>query len=111
VARNHQSVNWEEYFFKIREVCPWSIAAWHKGLVDIVNSKQILPLGNYKVRIYTLDLSKRRLKKLCKLRDQGDCEWLWSHPEYGAYATPLPCLIQQNRQELTTIRSKLNANT
>jgi len=85
--------------------------AWHKGKVDIVKTKRILPLGDYRARIYIFNLSKRRLKKLCKLRDQGECEWLWSHPEYGAYATPLPCLIQQNRQELTAIRSKLNASS
>ena len=110
-VKNHQSVNWDEYFLKIQEVCPWSMIAWHKGKVDIVKSKQILPLGDYRARIYILDLSKRRLKKLCKLRDQGECEWLWSHPEYGAYATPLPCLIQQSRRELTAIRSKNNAHT
>jgi hypothetical protein len=109
VARSHQSVNWTEYFLKIEEVCPWSLIAWNKGKIDIVKTKKIIPLGDYRARIYIFDLSRRRLKKLCKQRDLGECEWLWSHPEYGSYGTPLPCLIQQSRHLLTQIRTK-NAN-
>jgi hypothetical protein len=111
VVRNHQSVNWDNYFFKIKEVCPWSLVAWHKGKIDIVQTKEILPLGDYRARIYVFDLTRRRLKKLCKQRDQGEYEWLWSHPAYGKNGTPFACLIQQNRQELNQIRSKINAHT
>lgn len=111
MVKNHQSVNWEEYFYKIKEACPWSYIAWHKNKIDIVKTHAILPLGEYRARIYIFDLNRRRLKKLCKLRDQGEYEWLWSTPRYGVNGTPLPCLIQQNRQELTTIRNKQNANT
>ena len=111
MAKSHQSVNWEEYFFKIREVCPWSYAAWQKNKIDIVKTTTIIPLGEYSARVYVFNLTRRRLKKLCKQRDQGEYEWLWSTPKYGTRGTPLPCLIQQNRQELTKIRSKFNANT
>lgn len=107
---NHQSVDWGAYFYAIREVCPWSYMAWHKNKIDIVKTRDILPLGDYRARIYIFDLSRRRLKKLCKQRDQGEYEWLWSTPSYGLNGTPLPCLIQQNRRELNTIRSK-HANT
>ena len=84
--------------------------AWHKNKIDIVKTKAILPLGDYRARIYIFDLTRRRLKKLCKQRDQGEYEWLWSTPNYGPNGTPLPCLIQQNRQELNSLRSK-HANT
>jgi hypothetical protein len=106
VAKSHQSVNWDLYFLKIQEVCPWSMIAWHKGKIDIVKTKTILPLGDYRARIYIFNLSRRRLKKLCKQRDQGECEWLWSHPTYGDNGTPLPCLIQQSRHTLTQLRNK-----
>ena len=110
MVKSHQSVNWDQYFFNIKEACPWSYMAWHKNKIDIVKTNAVLPLGDYRARIYIFDLTRRRLKKLCKQRDSGEYEWLWSTPHYGANGTPLPCLIQQNRQELTTIRSK-NANT
>jgi hypothetical protein len=85
-------------------MCPWSLAAWNQGQIDIVTTRVIRPLGDFQARIYILDLSKRRLKKLCVLRDHGEDEWLWSHPEYGAYAAPVPCLIQQDRATLTRLR-------
>jgi hypothetical protein len=108
VVRNHQSVNWTNYFFKIKEACPWSLIAWQKGKIDIVRTKQILPLGDYRARIYVFDLTRRRLKKLCRQRDQGVYEWLWSEPRYGSNGAPVACLIQQNRQELNTIRARIN---
>ena len=108
VVRNHQSVNWANYFFKIKEACPWSLIAWQKGKIDIVRTKQILPLGDYRARIYVFDLTRRRLKKLCRQRDQGVYEWLWSEPRYGSNGAPVACLIQQNRQELNTIRARIN---
>jgi hypothetical protein len=37
-----------------------------------------------------------------------ECEWLWSYPGYGDYATPVSVLIQQNRRELNQLRSNLN---
>lgn len=111
-VKNHQSVDWEAYFFKIKEVCPWSYMAWHKQKIDIVRTKNVIPLDTYRARIYVFpNLTRRRLKKLCRQRDHGEYEWLWSTPSYGAMATPVACLIQQNRQELNQIRSKINAHT
>jgi len=106
-CQSQKSVNWAEYFYRIRQDCPWSYAAWQKDLIDIVQTKEILPLGKYKARVYIFDLNKRKLKKLCKSRDEGEYEWLWSVPGYGINGTPKPCLIQQSRRELTEIRSKL----
>lgn len=107
VVRNHPSVDWALYFLKIKPVCPWSWAAWQQGQIEIVYTRPVRPLGAYAARVYVIDISKRRLKRLAVLRDHGEDEWLWSHPEYGPYATPVPCLIQQDRERLNTIRKQL----
>jgi hypothetical protein len=108
-ARSHQSVNWADYFYKIRQQCPWSYAAWQRG--QILLRRQGLPqdLGEYQAIVYVSSLNRRRLKKLCaKLNTSKEYEWLWSHPGYGPYATPVPCLIQQNRRVLDEIRAKIS---
>ena len=105
-AKSHQSVDWLAYFASINSVCPWSLPAWSSNRIDIVQvRRRIIPLGMFMARVYVLDLSRRRLKKLCAERDHGEDEWLWAHPEYGAFAPPVPCLIQQNRALLTRLRT------
>lgn len=106
-AKSRPSDKWREYFDSIQPVCPWSGRAYSRGLIDIVKSRQILPLGHFEARVYILDLSRRRLKKLCKQRDHGEYEWLWSTPNYGVNGAPVNCLIQQPRARLTQLRKKL----
>ncbi len=106
-AKSRPSDKWQAYFDRIQPVCPWSGSAYGRGRIDIVRSRQILPLGTFEARVYILDLSRRRLKKLCQLRDHGDDEWLWSTPDYGPNGAPEPCLIQQSRARLTDLRRKL----
>jgi hypothetical protein len=111
VVKNHPSVDWTEYFARIRAVCPWSGAAWRADEIDIVRTRKILPLAPYRARIYIMPLSRRRLKKLAASRDHGPDEWLWSHPSYGANGAPLPCLIQQDRAELERLRGLVRSQT
>ena len=107
-ARSHQSVDWADYFYKIRQQCPWSYAAWQRGQIDITKYRgQIEDLGIYQARIYLMPLNKRRLKKLAKSLDQDKDEILWSHPSYGPWATPVACLIQQDRKRLTELRAEI----
>lgn len=107
---NHQSVDWNSYFQLIRSECPWAASAWRQGLIDIVEWQGlILPLDHYQARVYVLDHSQG-LEALCLSLDHGECEWLFSHPGYGDWATPVPVLIQQNRSELARIRQKLSEN-
>ena len=109
MARSRQSVDWGKYFLSIQKECPWSIVAWTKGKIDIAQwSGKVLDLGLYRARVYTVkNINRRRLKKIAKLLDQGSCEWLWSYPGYGSFATPVPVLIQQDRQTLNDIRKRL----
>lgn len=105
-----EAVNWADYFQYIRTECPWSLQAFKRGGIDIVKGTRIQPLGEYEARVYIVkNINPRRLKKLCNQLDKQDKqnEWLWSHPRYRKFSTPVPTLIQQNRARLTEIRSKL----
>ncbi len=104
--QSHQNVDWTEYFTRIQRMCPWSYSAWQRGEIDIVTTPTIRPLGQFQARIYVLDLTRRRLKKLCQQRDLGQDEWLWSEPSHGAYGTPVACLIQQDRARLSSLRAQ-----
>ena len=102
------AVNWEEYFYSIKKQCPWSWAAWQQGQILVRRQGQPQALGEYQAIVYVSNLNRRRLKKLCaKLNTSKECEWLWSHPSYGAYGTPKPCLIQQDRSVLDEIRARI----
>lgn len=104
-------VNWYQYFSRIRTQCPWSWQAWRRGLIDIVDYNQTKPhpLYHYQARIYTIDLPRDSLEQLAtELDNDPTYEWLWSEPGYGAWATPVPCLIQQSRSQLSEIRSQLD---
>jgi hypothetical protein len=102
-------MTWDEYFAHIQGVCPWSNTAWNQNEIEIVKWQGTeLPLGTLQARIYTVDLNRRRLKKLCKQLDVSEHdEWLWSEPTYGKYAAPQPILIQQHRKTLNDIRKRL----
>jgi hypothetical protein len=105
-----KDVNWGQYFYNIRQQCPWSYKAWQCGEIDIQRWQgSPKPLGVYQARIYIVDLNRRRLKKLAGTLDlDPDCEWLFSEPSYGPWATAVPVLIQQDRHRLNEIRQKLN---
>ena len=107
--RHPKSVNWLEYFDSIKKECPWSFKAYQEGLIDIVvyQGKQI-PLGKFKARMYMLsapDVTVRAISSGFDYEDE-ECEWLYSYPGYGEYATPVSVLIQQNRAELNRLRKK-----
>ena len=109
-ARSHQSVDWRAYFESIREQCPWSLAAWRKGLIDIVEYQgQRLPLGEYSARMYVISAPDSTVTAIANGLDYDDqdCEWLYSYPGYGEFATPVSVLIQQNRKELKNLRTQL----
>jgi hypothetical protein len=104
---NQERNKWADYFYKIREQCPWSLAAWNKGEIDIVAwTGEVLPLSGYQARVYIVQGTNEEVKALAKELDHGECEWLYSFPGYGPFATPDKVLIQQDRAELTRLRNK-----
>jgi hypothetical protein len=105
---NLERNSWADYFYKIRLQCPWSWAAWQKDLIDIVAwTGEVIALGHYQARVYIVDTTEIELKQLAYDLDQGEYEWLWSHPGFGPWATPAKVLIQQDRAELARLRNKL----
>jgi hypothetical protein len=110
-AKSHQSVDWLAYFESIQTECPWSLPAYRKGAIGIEtwsDTDTILPLGDLRARMYVVDYPNSIVQAMAEELDQADmhCEWLFSHPGYGDYATPVPVLIQQDRVELARLRGK-----
>ena len=109
-ARSHQSVDWSAYFESIQRECPWSLAAWRKGGIDIVDYEGVkIPLGDYSARMYVISAPDATVVAIAQSMDYDDqeCEWLYSYPGYGEFATPVKVLIQQNRSTLTNLRTQL----
>ena len=111
-ARSHQSVDWLVYFESIQRECPWSLAAYRKDLIDIVDwlpGEPIAELGAYSARMYVVDYPDSVVEAMALELDTDnlECEWLFSYPGYGNFATPVKVLIQQNRKELTKLRTQL----
>jgi hypothetical protein len=111
-ARSHLSVDWPSYFKSIRTECPWSLRAYHDGKIEICHwhtTKEILPLGDLEARVYILDLPDSIVEAMATELDLAstDCEWLFSYPGYGEYATPVKVLIQQHRARLNQLRAQL----
>jgi len=109
---NANSIDWRSYFFQIRKVCPWSWAAYQKNLIDIVTYKNYTPLGKYEARVHIYHTNPHTLKKTANHYnyEYENEEWLWSHPQYSTNSTPVPCMIQQDRKRLESIREQLNNN-
>jgi len=102
-------VDWTAYFESIVSVCPWSKAYWLAKRIDIVKWKgesSVRPLGNNAARMWiyqgsygtTLDAIAGRMNEKYPKE-----EWLFSHGKHG---TPVPVLIQQDRELLTQARIK-----
>jgi len=113
LVKSHQSVNWLEYFESIQKECPWSLRAYKAGAIDIdywSRTDSIQPLGAFQARMYIVDYPDSIVEAMAQELDCDDieCEWLFSYPGYGSYATPVKVLIQQNRKQLNDIRTKLN---
>jgi hypothetical protein len=111
-ARSHQSVDWTAYFESIQKECPWSLAAWRSNKIDIVEySGTKFPIGDFAARMYVLSAPDATVVAIAQGFDYSDseCEWLYSYPGYGEFATPVSVLIQQPRKILNELRQKLTA--
>ncbi len=111
-AKSHQSVEWYSYFKSIRSECPWSYHAYLNGLIHIENwsdCDRLEPLGKYQAKMYIVDLPDNVVEAMAQELncDDQECEWLFSYPGYGEFATPVKVLIQQDRSRLNELRSKL----
>ncbi len=112
-------INWLEYFYSIRKVCPYSYQSYLDGTTKITNyDEDILVLNEqnfetlpWEVIVYLLgdDLTLDAIDEyVASLNDcQNTCEYLWSHPTFtkgGNNNTPVPVIIQQDRARLMELR-------
>jgi hypothetical protein len=60
--------------------------------------------------MYIVDLPDNIVEAMAEELDfnDQDCEWLFSYPGYGEFATPVKVLIQQNRKQLNDLRTHLS---
>lgn len=113
VAAVNDKELWTHYFHSIRKVCPWSYSAWKRGKIDIAMWRGIAnELEDLEARVYVIygDIKPRLLKKI-EQRLNGERqseEWLHSHPLFGINSTPVPVLIQQDREGLEKARKQSN---
>ena len=98
---------WSDYFYSIRSYCPWSYSAWKRNKIEIVlYTGDITDLGDLEARVHCCDRKPRLLKKIeQRLNDERQSEeWLHSHPSFGINSTPVPVLIQQDREGVQRAR-------
>lgn len=101
--------SWREYFASIQQVCPWSLPAYEKGKIKITQWQNTPEeLSGYLAIVYVYFTRPQRLRKIHNtLNDTTESEWLWSHPEMGGHSSPVPCLIQQDPEQLRKIRDAI----
>jgi len=112
-----EEVNWAKYFAKIRGVCPYSYKAYMSDNILIVDYSEndfktfakLYGHTKHEAFVYKcLGYSSEWLNEKCNVLnvELNHCEWLWSHPEHKGDSTPIPVIIQQDKQRLETLREK-----
>lgn len=113
-----EEVNWASYFAKIKGVCPWSYRAhMNDNILFVPYSDNTLNTwanifysSNHEAFVYKCpEKTSDWLNNKCDELNAVHCksEWLWSHPVEGGDSTPIPVLIQQDRQTLEILREKI----
>ncbi len=119
--KNVVEVDWLQYFHSIKHVCPWSYESYTNGTTKIIQfDSDILKLNEqnwrnlpWEVIVYQLgdDLTLDAIDEFVAIRNESQekCEYLWSHPSFtkgGKNQTPVPVIIQQDRENLLKLRRK-----
>lgn len=111
-AAAEAQLDWTQYFTSIVGVCPWALAAWKQGRIDIREGDLFEDLATpFVARLYILrGAPLEQLQILCgKLNtERSGEEWLYSHPQNANNSTPVPVLIQQDLEYLKSARSGNN---
>ncbi len=117
-----KEVNWQEYYAHIKSVCPWSYKAYMSDNILVWehakhNTWQTVSATfdstNFEAIVYRFDdYSPEQLDALVDemSKRRPTSEFLWSHPEADSgdgNSTPVPVIIQQNKEALNDLRDKL----
>lgn len=117
--QRHQEVDWLAYFKGIKALCPWSLRAYMSDKILHVlepnncelsfcaafrNSKHEAVLFEYNnnTSVDTLLAVVGQIEAV-----YGDLIAFWSHPTEGDNNTPVPCVIVQDRAQLTDLRKQV----
>ncbi len=107
---------WRTYFASIKQVCPWSskfmdnILVWENDVRCLSTIACLFPGTKFEAFVFVYkDKSANELEQLAdKMNNKyTHSEFLWSHPEEGGDSTHVPCVIQQDRVQLQTIRDNI----
>ena len=105
-----------EYLKSITEVCPFSLKHFDAGEVPILYYSPTLiqelyfELDKYPAIVFKCpaticrDVTQSTADELAN--EYPDADWYWSHPDEGGTSTPVPVLIMQNREHLTSARKQ-----
>jgi hypothetical protein len=100
-------IEWQDYFYSIRKVCPWAYVDYCANTIDIVETYEPQDLGDYTARVYVVDIHNHDLRAYSEyLNSTRDDEWFYSDPAQGEYSAPVSILIQQDPERLDKIRQK-----
>lgn len=113
-----EEVNWAKYFAKIKGVCPWSFKAYMKETILFIDYSDVtlytwsilLDATHYEAFVYKCPgKTSKWLQAKCDQLNENNTkhEWLWSHPEHGGDSTPIPVLIQQDKNILQQLREQV----
>jgi hypothetical protein len=117
-----KEVNWQEYYAHIKSVCPWSykaymndnILVWENATSNTWQTvSAVFDSTNFEAIVYRFDNhSPEQLDALVSVMSdrRPNSEFLWSHPDADSgddNSTPVPVIIQQNKEALNDLREKL----
>ena len=111
-AASVSNTDWGEYFASIVSVCPWSKSYWKQQRIDIQKwqgEHSVESLREYVARMYIHRNASGRI--LCNIHHRMNDtrpheEWLYSHPSYKGFSTPVGVLIQQDLDILSKARKQ-----
>lgn len=108
-----------DYFDKIKGVCPWSFRAMKNDNILFIENggnkcygtwSYIYKASNKEAFVFIeKDKTPKELDEICEKYEKiyKHVQWLWSHPDEGGDSTPVPTIIIQDKARLQTLREKI----
>ena len=118
--QRHEEVDWGVYFDSIAKVCPWSKKYYMQD--KILHAKvgspgtELTYVASFCATEYKALLLEYNegtaIDTLLTVVDKIESKYLhleafWSHPDEKENNTPTPCVIVQDKQELTDLRKQI----
>ena len=118
--RFKKEVDWRKYFDSIAHVCPWSKKAYMQDKILHVKTgspgSELTWVASFCASTHEALLLEYNedtsIDTLLSIVDKIEDKYLhlaafWSHPSEKENNTPTPCVIVQDKQQLTDLRKKI----